>query len=131
MISVAVATKVALTNNICELTLTPVSGSLPAWSPGAHIDIHLPNGLVRQYSLCSDPHEAANHYKIAVLLEPESRGGSAFIHHDIAVSQQLQISAPKNHFGFTPSASHCVFYAAGIGITPMLPMIKTSLTTNQ
>ncbi|WP_433291576.1 PDR/VanB family oxidoreductase [Pseudonocardia sp. CA-142604] len=94
---------------------------LPAWSPGAHIDVVLPSGLVRQYSLCGDPGDPE--YTIAVLREPNGRGGSAEIHDSALVGRQLRIQGPRNRFELEPAPSY-VFVAGGIGITPLLPMIR-------
>lgn len=108
--------------SVVELTLAAPDGSaLPAWSPGAHIDVILPSGLVRQYSLCGEGGKAA--YTIAVLQEPESRGGSTEIHNNIAVGTRLMIRGPRNHFPLV-DADHIVFLAGGIGITPILAMAR-------
>ncbi|MFI5957539.1 PDR/VanB family oxidoreductase [Cryptosporangium sp. NPDC051539] len=97
---------------------------LPEWSPGAHIDLHLPNGLVRQYSLCG-PAGDRSRWQIAVLREPSGRGGSACVHDDLAVGDVVPGGGPRNHFAYTPSA-RTLFVAGGIGITPLLPMIEAA-----
>jgi ferredoxin-NADP reductase len=94
---------------------------LPAWSPGAHIDVVLPSGLVRQYSLCGEPGDPE--YTIAVLREPNGRGGSAEIHDTALVGRQVRIQGPRNRFELEPAPAY-VFVAGGIGITPLLPMIR-------
>ncbi|MER5757281.1 PDR/VanB family oxidoreductase [Streptomyces sp. NPDC002088] len=95
---------------------------LPRWEPGAHIDVVLPNGLVRQYSLCGDPQDDRA-YEIAVLRAPESRGGSEYVHTHIRVGDVVTVRGPRNNFTF--AARHRVlFIAGGIGITPILPMIR-------
>jgi ferredoxin-NADP reductase len=96
---------------------------LPAWEPGAHIDVILPNGLTRQYSLCGDP-AASDRWNIGVLRETQSRGGSSFLHDDLKVGDQLTVRGPRNHFRLV-DARRYVFIAGGIGITPLLPMLRT------
>ncbi|PWC90965.1 ferredoxin [Azospirillum sp. TSH100] len=94
---------------------------LPPAEPGAHIDLHLPDGAVRSYSLCGDP--ADRHaYRIAVLNVPGGRG-SGFIHGELEPGTDLAISAPRNNFRFD-DAPRYLFIAGGIGITPLLPMIR-------
>lgn len=94
---------------------------LPEFSAGAHIDLLLDNGLIRQYSLCSDP-ARRNEYQVAVLLEEESRGGSAWIHEYLQQDSELQIHAPRNHFELNESADNYLLIAGGIGITPIMLM---------
>ncbi len=97
-------------------------GALPPFSAGSHIDVHLPGGLVRQYSLCNDPHEAT-HYRLGVLDDPASRGGSRAMHEQVREGDVLSISEPRNHFPLH-SAPHTVLLAGGIGITPLLCMAQ-------
>lgn len=107
---------------IRSFSLVPASsGTLPAYTPGSHIDVSLTNGLVRQYSLCGDP-EDNTRYLIAVKHVPDSRGGSEFMHISLAVGDSLTISPPRNNFPLDETAPHSVFLAAGIGITPILSM---------
>lgn len=94
---------------------------LPAWEPGAHLDVHLPNGLVRQYSLCGEP---GGDYRIGVLREPSSRGGSDAV-HTLRVGERLRISEPRNNFALEP-ADRYLFIAGGIGITPILAMVRAA-----
>ena len=101
----------------------PEGRRLPAWSPGAHIDFVLPSGLVRQYSLCGDPADADS-YTIAVLREPAGRGGSIEIHDPALVGKTVGVSEPRNLFPLV-SAKRYLFIAGGIGITPILPMIRS------
>jgi ferredoxin-NADP reductase len=102
---------------IAEFQLSGMDGSpLPTWEPGAHIELNLPSGLIRQYSLCGDPQD--NFFTIAVLKEEQSRGGSVEIHGD-----RITIRGPKNHFKLEPGA-RTIFVAGGIGITPLLPMMR-------
>jgi len=89
--------------DIVSFELTGMDGGpLPPFSAGAHIDVEVEPGLVRQYSLCNDPDEQ-HRYLIAVLRDPRSRGGSVGMHDRIAVGQTLRISAPKNHFPLQPA----------------------------
>lgn len=107
--------------NIVAIDLTaPGAGPLPEWAPGAHIDLGLGEGLVRQYSLMGSPADRAR-YRVAILREAAGRGGSARA-HQLRAGDRLPASAPRNHFALAPAARY-VFVAGGIGITPMLPMI--------
>jgi ferredoxin-NADP reductase len=96
---------------------------LPAWTPGSHIDLVLPSGLIRQYSLCGDPTDSR--YTVAVLREPQSRGGSTEVHDHLVEGETLMIRGPRNHFPLEP-APHHVFIAGGIGITPLLAMARAT-----
>lgn len=96
---------------------------LPPFDAGAHIDIHLPGGLVRQYSLSNDPAERDT-YEIAVKLEPASRGGSRWLHDAVQVGDRLRIGTPKNLFPLAGGATRSILIAAGIGITPILSMAR-------
>lgn len=98
---------------------------LPTASPGDHVDVHLPNGLVRQYSLLE---LRPDRYVVAVKRDPASRGGSRFLHDDIRVGTRLLVSDPRNHFSFDPAAIHSVFVAGGIGITPIMTMVDHAVT---
>jgi ferredoxin-NADP reductase len=99
----------------------PEGGDLPAWEPGAHIELHLPSGRIRQYSLCGSPRNREE-YRIAVLRERAGRGGSAEIHDFPLAGRQLLVRGPRNHFPLKDSPRH-LFIAGGIGVTPILPMI--------
>ncbi|MGW0005749.1 PDR/VanB family oxidoreductase [Nocardia grenadensis] len=106
--------------DIVSLTLHACDDSrLPAWSPGAHIDIELDTDLVRQYSLSGVP--GTPDWRIAVLLEPESRGGSVRAHR-LHVGDKLRVRGPRNHFRLE-RADEYIFIAGGIGVTPVLPMV--------
>jgi ferredoxin-NADP reductase len=95
---------------------------LPAFTAGAHIDLHLPGGLVRPYSLCGDPADTRR-YRLGVLKDPASRGGSVAVHqHLLTEGARLAIGAPRNHFPLEETAPHSVLIGGGIGITPMLAM---------
>ncbi|NDZ17172.1 oxidoreductase [Variovorax sp. WS11] len=98
-------------------------GMLPAFTAGAHIDVHLPNGMVRPYSLCNSPGDRGQ-YMICVLHEPASRGGSRTIHEQVAEGALLRIGAPRNLFPLAAEASHSLLVAGGIGITPILSMAE-------
>lgn len=117
---VTVTTIVEAAEGIRSFTLSPLSGALPPFTAGAHVDVHLPNGLVRQYSLLGDP-AAVGNYSIAVLHEPASRGGSRAM-HGLAVGEPLRISAPRNLFPLDEAAGRTLLLAGGIGITPILAM---------
>ncbi|WP_338759230.1 PDR/VanB family oxidoreductase [Nocardia vulneris] len=103
------------------LTVTGDGQALPPWAPGAHIDLVLPSGRVRQYSLYGDPADSAS-YRVAVLREPDGRGGSAEI-HDLPVGARIGIRGPRNNFALIDAPGY-LFVAGGIGITPFLPMIR-------
>ena len=121
-IAARVVAKTEVAERVVELTLESAGGPLPAFSAGAHIDIHLGNDLVRQYSLCGDLHDH-DRWRVAVLHEVDGRGGSAIIHDQVRVGDVLTVSAPRNHFPLEPAKEY-LFIAGGIGITPFLPMIQ-------
>jgi ferredoxin-NADP reductase len=105
--------------------LAPADGGLlPEWTPGAHIDLQLAENLTRQYSLCGDPADRGA-WRIAVLREQDGRGGSAFVHDELAAGSTLAVSFPRNNFELKTSARY-LFIAGGIGITPLLPMIAAA-----
>lgn len=109
-------------SDVISLILERLDGrDAPRWQPGSHIDVMLENGLTRQYSLSSDPADRT-HYRIGVLRERDSRGGSEFIHRHVHAGTQLRISSPRNNFPLRPSHRYR-FIAGGIGITPILPMV--------
>lgn len=110
--------------DICSLELAPLKGVLPVFQPGAHIDVSLPNGLVRQYSLINRPGET-DHYKIGVKREPQSTGGSEAIHSTVKQGDLLAISEPRNNFPLKRNAEKTILLAGGIGITPLLSMACT------
>jgi len=122
--TVRVARKTVEAEGICSFELVDPGGdALPAFTAGAHVDVHLPGGLVRQYSLCNDPRET-HRYCIAVLHEPASRGGSKAMHLQIDVDDRLVLAGPRNHFELAPQAGHTLLLAGGIGITPILSMAE-------
>lgn len=97
--------------------------NLPSPSAGAHIDLHLANGMIRQYSLVIDEPSTAS-YSVAVKLDEHSRGGSKFIYSNLKVGDRIRVGAPRNHFPLRESASHTVLMAGGIGVTPIYSMAK-------
>ncbi|MGG2464867.1 PDR/VanB family oxidoreductase [Streptomyces sp. RGM 3693] len=99
----------------------PDGKPLPAWTPGAHIDVEV-GGRIRQYSLCGDPRSATT-YRIGVLNEPASRGGSRHVHTRLRPGQTVRVSPPRNHFALEDAPGY-VFVAGGIGITPLLAMAR-------
>lgn len=109
-------------DGVLSVELTRPDGKpLPAWTPGAHLDLHV-GGLVRQYSLCGDPADSTA-YRIGVLNEPSSRGGSRHVHTKLRPGQSVRAVGPRNHFALEPASSY-VFLAGGIGITPILAMAR-------
>ena len=99
----------------------PLGNTLPAFTPGAHIDVHLPQGVIRQYSLCNASVETQR-YTIAVLRDPASRGGSSSLHDHIREGAELKISQPRNHFPLHEGPGHSLLMAGGIGVTPLMCM---------
>lgn len=107
---------------VLVLELADAAGqALPPFEAGAHIDLHLPGGLLRPYSLCGDPREPGR-YRLGVLRDPASRGGSVAVHEQLSEGQALTISRPRNHFPLQAGAAHSVLAGGGIGITPMIAM---------
>ncbi|MFF2204623.1 PDR/VanB family oxidoreductase [Streptomyces sp. NPDC058145] len=96
--------------------------ALPRWEPGAHLDLVLPSGLVRQYSLCGDPADTSS-YTLATRLVADGRGGSREVHERLAEGMELEVRGPRNRFPLLAAPSY-VFVAGGIGITPILPMLR-------
>ncbi|ROT46012.1 PDR/VanB family oxidoreductase [Pusillimonas sp. NJUB218] len=128
-LTVKVVNKVLEAVDIVSLELASVDGKqLPPFSAGAHIDIHLPGGIVRQYSLLNDSAEQ-HRYIVGVLKDPESRGGSVAVHDKVNVGDVLEISAPKNHFELV-HAKRTLLFAGGIGVTPILCMARRLSQTN-
>ncbi|MCF3123433.1 oxidoreductase [Streptomyces arenae] len=99
----------------------PDGKPLPAWEPGAHLDVHV-GGQVRQYSLCGDPRSTAA-YRVGILNEPSSRGGSRYVHTRLRPGQTVTVAGPRNHFALEDAPGY-VFVAGGIGITPILAMAR-------
>ena len=122
LLTVIVAAKIAEAEDIAAFELTGPGGELPAFSAGAHIDVEVAPGLLRQYSLCNNPRERSR-YVIGVLKEPASRGGSTGM-HALTPGASIKISAPRNHFALEPTATRSVLLAGGIGVTPLLCMAE-------
>jgi ferredoxin-NADP reductase len=110
---------------VITLTLAdPAGKQLPAWTPGAHIDLLLDETIVRQYSLCGPPGDQHN-WRIGVLRDPSGRGGSERVHNALQVGDPVSVRGPRNHFPFFPAPRY-IFLAGGIGITPLLPMMTVA-----
>ena len=128
-----------MSDKLCELRVTaikweakdvvsvelqaPDHSPLPTFTAGSHIDLHLPGNLVRSYSLLNDQNETSR-YVIGVALDAASRGGSRYVHHDLRVGSLLKIGGPRNHFPVVEAAAEHVLIAGGIGVTPMLAMLR-------
>jgi ferredoxin-NADP reductase len=124
-INVKVTARDEIARGVVRLTLTSATDErLPIWHPGAHIDVILSGDVVRQYSLCGDP-SRTDKYEIAVLKDPNGRGGSIQMCRDIGVGCALNIRAPRQLFPLL-AAKNYIFVAGGIGITPLLPMIAVT-----
>jgi vanillate O-demethylase ferredoxin subunit len=129
MLEVLVARKTPEAEGIASFELVTAQGvELPPFSAGAHLDVHLPGGLVRQYSLCNPPGER-HRYRIAVQREAQSRGGSAAM-HALAQGDTLRISEPRNHFPLAAGDAPALLVAGGIGITPLLCMAQSLASRN-
>lgn len=100
----------------------PGGAELPTWEPGAHLALHLPNGIVREFSLCSDPEDHSG-WTVAVLREPSSRGGSAYVHLELRPGDLVTVEGPRNNFHLEPAKKY-LLVAGGIGITPILTMAR-------
>jgi ferredoxin-NADP reductase len=112
-------------DGVLALTLRhPLGEELPAWEPGAHVDVALGPDLERQYSLCGDPADRTV-WRIAVLREPAGRGGSAHVHERMRQGDKVRVRGPRNHFALRPAPRYR-FVAGGIGITPVLPMLAAA-----
>ncbi|MFI9603406.1 PDR/VanB family oxidoreductase [Streptomyces sp. NPDC052043] len=126
MTTVRVAARTDVADSVAVLTLEdPLGGELPAWEPGAHIDLVVDPGdgtpdVVRQYSLCGDPADRRR-WRIAVLRVPDGRGGSELIHRRLVPGTTVSVRGPRNSFPLRPAPKY-LFLAGGIGITPILPM---------
>ena len=115
-------------DGVVSLTLAHPEGlDLPVWAPGAHVDLTVDDGVVRQYSLSSDPRDRTA-WRLGVLREPAGRGGSEYVCTKLGVGDTVEVSAPRNHFALAP-AGHYLFVAGGIGITPILAMIAHAEAT--
>jgi len=123
-LSMRVARKRIEAESVAVFDLVSAQGeALPYFSPGAHIDVYLRPGLVRQYSLCNLPGQ--DRYQIAVLLNASSRGGSKVLHEDVQEGDALEIGQPRNLFPLDGSVTESILLAGGIGITPLLCMAES------
>lgn len=120
---VQVARKWQAAADVAGFELVSIAGQLPTFQPGAHIDVHLPNGLVRQYSLTNGPGELER-YRIGVKLEPDGGGGSRALHDNVREGDVLAVSEPRNNFPLRRDAVRTILVAGGIGITPLLAMAQ-------
>ncbi|RHW25359.1 oxidoreductase [Nocardioides immobilis] len=110
--------------DVAGFALAPLAGHLPAAQPGAHVDVHLPNGCVRQYSVVNAPGEG-DRYVLGVKREPDSQGGSSCLHDVVREGDVLAVSEPRNNFPLRRDAEHTLLVAGGIGATPLLAMAQT------
>ncbi|MFF3355467.1 PDR/VanB family oxidoreductase [Streptomyces sp. NPDC002917] len=121
-LELVVARRTDEADGVVSLDLRRADGaSLPAWAPGAHIDLLLAPDLVRQYSLCSAPEEAEV-WRVAVLRDKDGRGGSLNVHDTLAEGDPVRVRGPRNHFPLERAEGY-VFIAGGIGVTPIIPML--------
>lgn len=124
-----VAARSRAADDVVALVLrAPDGGPLPPWTPGAHVDLVVPGPdgpLVRQYSLCGDPDDVTT-YRVAVLREPAGRGGSAAVHATLLPGTGVTVRGPRNRFVLDPAPEY-VFVAGGIGITPVLAMVRAAV----
>jgi ferredoxin-NADP reductase len=124
-----VAGRCQVADDVVALDLrAPGGGPLPAWTPGAHVDVIVPGPdgpLVRQYSLCGDPDDVTS-YRVAVLREPTGRGGSAAVHATLFPGTAVAVRGPRNRFALDRAPQY-VFVAGGIGITPVLAMVRAAV----
>lgn len=120
---VQVARKWGAADGIAGFELRPLRGGLPTFQPGAHIDVHMPNGEIRQYSVVNGPGES-DYFTIGVKREPDSKGGSECMHDTVREGDVLAISEPRNNFPLRRDATKTLLVAGGIGITPLLAMAQ-------
>jgi cytochrome P450/ferredoxin-NADP reductase len=117
-------------DDVIVVTLCAAAGGgLPHWEPGAHLELRLPSGRLRQYSLCSDPADLGS-YDIAVLRETDGRGGSAEMHEIATPGLTLTARGPRNHFPLI-QAEDFLLLAGGIGITPIIAMLRSALAAGR
>ncbi len=123
--TVRVEAKTAVAEGVVALTVREATGQpLPAWDPGAHVDLIIGDVATRQYSLCGDPDDASS-YRLGILRDPKGSGGSLHVHDVLAAGDLVRIRGPRNNFPLVPSPRY-LFIAGGIGITPMLPMVRAA-----
>lgn len=117
-----VHSKKFVADNVVEFEFIGEGHTLPVWEPGAHADVHLPNGLIRQYSLMHGSTQS-DAWRIAVLVEDEGRGGSKYLAEKLEPGQIVSLGEPRNHFSFE-IANQLQFIGGGIGVTPLIPMLE-------
>ena len=121
-LDMVVVSRTQAATDIIGLELASADGApLPAYGAGAHVDVLVKSGLIRQYSLTGDPADRSK-YRLGILLDPNSRSGSAVLHAGLHQGQQVKIGRPRNTFPLGTNTTHTVLFAGGIGITPMLNM---------
>ena len=124
IMKLTVAEAVATTPEVVRLTFVhPQRPELPAWEPGAHVDLRLPDGRTRQYSLCGDPADRSR-YVLAIKREDAGRGGSLWTHANLNVGAVAHVSHPRNNFGLATEARRYVLIGGGIGVTPLAAMAR-------
>ena len=126
-VSVKVVGKFAMARDVVALRLAPQDSTqkLEAFPAGSHLDLHLPNGIIRQYSLTQhNPQSAPAYYEVAVARDAKSRGGSTAVHDTLRVGSLLQVSAPRNLFALDPAHRQVLLLAGGIGVTPLYAMAQ-------
>jgi ferredoxin-NADP reductase len=124
VLSLVVARRRVLADGVLGVRLEmPGGADLPVWEPGAHVELLLPSGLVRQYSLCGDPVRRSR-YEIAVLRVDDGRGGSREVHDVLAEGATVDVRGPRNHFRLAVEAPHHLLLAGGIGVTPIVAMAR-------
>jgi len=124
-VDLQVAARREVADGIVELTLAdPTGAELPSWTAGAHVDLVLDSSLTRQYSLCGSATDVSS-WKVGVLRDPNSRGGSAHVHEKLVEGATVRVRGPRNHFPLVASPRY-QFVAGGIGITPILAMIEAA-----
>lgn len=123
MLSLRLSERRTLTDAITEFTFVSVDGdALPGFTPGAHLTLRTPSGAMRRYSLIGDPGQV-HQYVIAVKHEPDGRGGSASLHTQSKIDDEFLVEAPTNEFELVQAPAY-LFFAGGIGITPVLSMVR-------
>jgi ferredoxin-NADP reductase len=122
---VRVVAKTGRAQGVVSLELAALDGAdLPAWEPGAHVDLIIDGVATRQYSLCGDPGQPGS-YRLGILLDPDGKGSSRYVHETLQPGDELTVRGPRNNFSLV-AAEKYLFIAGGIGITPILPMVRAA-----